>query len=204
MARALAERIAYAVAVVALGVWGLTWVSGHAGTQRELDRFQALRQARPGSQIPDFALWSPARIEAWRALQAESGPPPMGVLRIPRLRVEAPILEGTDDATLNRAVGHIDGTVAPGAIGNSGIAGHRDSFFRALKDITTGDTIELETTQETQLYRVEQTWIVTPDDVWVLDPTPSQAVTLVTCHPFYFIGPAPKRFIVRAVRRSGT
>jgi sortase A len=198
VARRLAERIAWSVAAVALSVWGLTWVSGHAGTQRELERFHALRA------IPDFALWSPARIEAWRALQAESGPPPVGVLRIPRLRVEAPILEGTDDATLNRGLGHIDGTPPPGAIGNSGIAGHRDSFFRALKDITTGDTIELETTQETLLYRVEQTWIVTPDDVWVLDPTPSQTVTLVTCHPFYFIGPAPKRFIVRAVRRSGT
>jgi sortase A len=88
----------------------------------------------------------------------------------------------------------------PGASGNSGIAGHRDGFFRGLKDVSPGDTIELDTLEEKQIYRIEQAWIVTPEDVSVLDPTPAQSITLVTCYPFYFVGSAPQRFIVRAVR----
>jgi sortase A len=86
----------------------------------------------------------------------------------------------------------------PGTPGNSGLAGHRDGFFRGLKDVTLGDTIELETLQGTQTYRIERTWIVNPSDVWVLDPTPEQSITLVSCYPFYFVGSAPQRFIVRA------
>jgi len=86
-----------------------------------------------------------------------------------------------------------------GTDGNSGIAGHRDGFFRGLKDIATGDWIELETLSGKEVYRVEQTWVVDPEDVSVLDPTPRRALTLVTCYPFYFVGAAPRRFIVRAV-----
>ena len=110
-----------------------------------------------------------------------------------------PVLPGTDDRTLDRAVGHIDDTALPGADGNSGIAGHRDGFFRGLKDIAEGDVIELETAKVKEVYRVERTWVVDPEDVSVLDPTPTRALTLVTCYPFYYIGPAPRRFIVRAV-----
>ena len=87
----------------------------------------------------------------------------------------------------------------PGTSGNSGIAGHRDGFFRPLGDIAPGDAIELETLHESQVYRVERTWIVDPEDVSVLDPTTDRSLTLVTCYPFYFVGPAPQRFIVRAV-----
>jgi sortase A len=110
-----------------------------------------------------------------------------------------PVLPGTDDLTLDRAVGHIEDTAQPGRDGNSGIAGHRDGFFRGLKDIAPGDAIELETLRGKGLYRVERTWVVDPEDVSVLDPTPTRALTLVTCYPFYFVGPAPQRFIVRAV-----
>ena len=91
-------------------------------------------------------------------------------------------------------------SAAPGTDGNSGIAGHRDGFFRRLKDIEAGDTLVLETLQRKERYRVVGIWIVNPDDVSVLDPTPHRALTLVTCYPFYFVGPAPKRYIVRAVR----
>ena len=87
-------------------------------------------------------------------------------------------------------------------IGNIGIAAHRDGFFRVLKDVVTGDTLEIETPQRTMSYRVERQWIVAPEDASVLDPTASPAVTLVTCYPFYFIGAAPQRFIVRAVRTA--
>jgi sortase A len=125
------------------------------------------------------------------------------VLRIPKIRLEVPVLPGTDDHTLDRAAGHIEDTAQPGMDGNSGIAGHRDGFFRGLKDITPGDVIELDTLQGTDVYRVERTWVVKPEDVSVLDPTPTPALTLVTCYPFYFVGSAPERFIVRAVRVGG-
>jgi sortase A len=84
--------------------------------------------------------------------------------------------------------------------GNLGIAGHRDGFFRGLKDMTPGDLMELDTLQGTDVYRVERTWVVNPEEVSVLDPTSTPAITLVTCYPFYFVGSAPDRFIVRAVR----
>jgi sortase A len=121
------------------------------------------------------------------------------MLRIPRIHLDVAVLPGTDDVTLDRAVGHIDQTAQPGTNGNSGIAGHRDGFFRGLKDIAVGDFIELETLAGSERYRIERTWVVNPDDVSVLDPTPTRALTLVTCYPFYFVGSAPLRFIVRAV-----
>ena len=126
------------------------------------------------------------------------------MLRIPKIRLEVPVLPGTDDRTLDRGVGHIEDTAPPGTAGNSGIAGHRDGFFRGLKDIAAGDVIELDTLQGKQVYRIERTWVVEPEDVSVLDPTPAPALTLVTCYPFYFVGSAPQRFIVRAVRVGDT
>jgi len=126
------------------------------------------------------------------------------MLHIPRIRLSVPVLEGTDDVTLNRGLSHIEETAAPGADGNAGIAGHRDGFFRGLKDAVVGDVIELETLRETQRYRIERIWIVDPSDVSVLDPTATQSITLVTCYPFYFVGSAPQRFIVRAVRVDRT
>ena len=158
-----------------------------------------IRTSRHAAGTPDQSLWSPERIVAWRKAVDEPAATPLAVLRIPRLRLEVPVLPGTDDRTLDRAVGHIDDTALPGADGNSGIAGHRDGFFRGLKDIAEGDVIELETAKVKEVYRVERTWVVDPEDVSVLDPTPTRALTLVTCYPFYYIGPAPRRFIVRAV-----
>jgi sortase A len=188
----------------ALGLAGLVGLSAfqialHSGTRRDLHRFSALQLAIPGV-APDQSLWSRERIAAWRKAVTDSAPAPLAVLRIPRLHLEVPVLPGTDDRTLDRAVGHVDDTAAPGADGNSAIAGHRDGFFRGLKDITTGDLIEVETHRGRQLYRVERTWVVAPEDVWVLDPTASSSLTLITCYPFYFVGPAPQRFIVRAVQ----
>ena len=109
-------------------------------------------------------------------------------------------MRGTDEFTLNRAVGHIGDTALPGADGNTGIAGHRDGFFRGLKDIGPGDAIEVETLRGREVYRVERTWVVDPEDVSVLEPTPGRSLTLVTCYPFYHVGPAPQRYIVRAAR----
>jgi sortase A len=120
------------------------------------------------------------------------------VLRISAINLEVPVLEGTDDLTLNRAVGHIDGTPAPGETGNVGIAGHRDGFFRDLRNIHLGNTIDLFTEKGNSRYVVDEIVIVPPDDVSVLAQRSKPALTLVTCYPFYFVGNAPLRYIVRA------
>jgi sortase A len=139
-------------------------------------------------------------VRAWE--QSETGPPaaPLAVLRIPKIHLEVPVLEGTDDVTLDRGVGHIEGTPLPAAGGNVGIAGHRDGFFRGLKDIGVGDGLELETVRGSEAFVVENVWLVKPEDVWVLDSTDTPQLTLVTCYPFYYVGSAPQRYIVRASR----
>ena len=207
----IAERLSWTVAVVCLAGSGTFYLAGAAGARREIARFSALQatQAVPGANsprtaAPDLSLWSPERIRAWREALTEPAVAPLAVLRIPRIRLEVAVLEGTDEFVLNRAVGHIAETARPGADGNSGIAGHRDGFFRGLKDIGLGDIVEIETVNGKEEYRIERTWIVSPEDVSVLDPTPTRSLTLVTCYPFYFIGSAPQRFIVRAVRAGGS
>jgi sortase A len=129
------------------------------------------------------------------------GEVPLAILRIPKIQLEVPVLKGTDDITLNRGVGQIAGTAAPGQVGNIGIAGHRDGFFRNLKGVNKGDVIELETTTVSEIYVVDRILVTGPDDVTVLQPRDTQSLTLVTCYPFHFIGPAPRRFIVEATRK---
>jgi len=112
------------------------------------------------------------------------------------------VLEGTDEFTLNRGVGRIVGTSLPGQGGNVGIAGHRDGFFRSLKDIRRGDSIELVTTWGTDVYAVDRVRITRPSDVRVLQPRTKPSLTLVTCYPFYFVGGTPNRYIVEASLRQ--
>jgi sortase A len=151
----------------------------------------------------DMQLWSPARVKAYKvALQRET-PSTLAILRIDRLKLEVPVYDGTTDAVLDLAAGRIEYTALPGTSGNVGIAAHRDGFFRVLKDIKEGDELVLDTPVATERYRVEWIRITTPDDVSVIDPTPGPAVTLVGCYPFYHVGSAPKRFIVRAVPAVG-
>jgi sortase A len=122
----------------------------------------------------------------------------VGRIEIPRLRLSAVIKAGADARTLQLAVGHIPGTALPGERGNVGLAGHRDTFFRRLRDVRPDDEIRVTTPDRVYRYRVERTDVVEPDDVWVLDPTAYSALTLVTCYPFTYVGSAPQRFIVRA------
>lgn len=130
----------------------------------------------------------------------------VGRISIPRLDVTAVVRAGSDARTLRLAVGHIPGTAFPGEDGNVGLAGHRDTFFRRLKNIRSNDEIRVTTPEGTYVYRVTRTDVVNPEDVWVLDPTSSPALTLVTCFPFSYIGSAPHRFIVRAelIRKKPT
>jgi sortase A len=146
----------------------------------------------------DFGTWSEKRILAYQQSLGEHVDPPLAVLRISKVHLEVPVLEGTDDLILNRGVGHILGTVRPGEDGNVGIAGHRDGFFRVLKDVHPGDTIELSTSSHTDTYIVDQIVVVHPDDASVLQPRSISSLTLVTCYPFYFVGSAPERYIVQA------
>jgi sortase A len=123
---------------------------------------------------------------------------PTALLDIPKLRLRVPVFDGTDDLTLNRGVGRIIGTAKPDQIGNMGVAGHRDGFFRGLKDVAVGDAIDLETPNANRTYVVDQVKVVSPDDVSVLKSTSTPSLTLVTCYPFYFVGDAPMRYIVSA------
>jgi len=124
----------------------------------------------------------------------------IGRLEIPRLGLSAIVIEGTNGRTLRRAVGHIPGTALPGQPGNVGISGHRDTFFRPLRNIQRNDIITLTTVLGEFRYRVVSTRIVSPSNVAVLDPGGNEMLTLVTCYPFYFVGSAPNRFIVKAER----
>ncbi len=117
---------------------------------------------------------------------------------IPRLGMSLAVLQGTTSRILRLGAGHIEGTPLPGETGNVGIAGHRDTFFRGLKDIRQNDEIQLQTATGLSHYQVEWARVVAPDDVSVLAPSTESTITLVTCYPFYFVGPAPNRFVVRA------
>ena len=154
------------------------------------------------------------RLTGHRETNADAGPtagshpPPsigdlIGRIEIPRLGVGAMVTEGTGTTVLRRGVGHISGTALPGQPGNVGISGHRDTFFRPLRNIRSKDLITLTTVLGKYRYQVVSTTIVSPSQVSVLDPGKSEMLTLVTCYPFYFIGSAPNRFIVFAVRNRG-
>ena len=150
------------------------------------------------SHSVDFSLWSQKRIADYEQSLAQSVAPTVAVLQIPKIHLEVPVLDGTDDLALNRGVGRIAGTGQPGQDGNIGIAGHRDGFFRALKDVGIGDTIELVTPNRTISYVVDQIQLVDPSDVSVLSARTRASLTLVTCYPFYFVGSAPQRYIIQA------
>lgn len=127
---------------------------------------------------------------------------PFGRISIPRIGLSAMVAEGDDEDTLRHAVGHIPGTAAPWGAGNVALAGHRDTFFRGLSRVRLDDVIELETLRGTFKYRVERITVVGPQDIQVLQ-SPEWDLTLVTCFPFHYVGPAPHRYIVQGSRLGG-
>jgi len=189
-----------------IGIYVGARVHGAVLSHAEVDRFRSQllvgQELNDGAESvgakPNVSLWSTKRIRSYEESLAAHFPPALALLRVPKIQLEVPVLEGTDDLSLNRAVGHIIGTPKPGETGNVGIAGHRDGFFRGLKDLTTGDTIELVMPDEVQRYVVDEITIVDPKDVSVLAARAKPTITLVTCYPFYFIGSAPQRYIVQA------
>lgn len=197
------ERILFVIAIVAL-----SWYAGvqifsrvdQAWQSRKLDRLQA--QRTPAAEPKPTGTAGRAEVTPPPAPPPRrSRPPskaPIGRVEIPRLGVSAIVREGVDDGTLRRAVGHVPETALPGDTGNVALAAHRDTFFRPLRNIRNGDRIHITTPDGRHEYTVDETRIVDPTDVWVLDPTPQPTLTLVTCYPFDYVGSAPRRFIVRA------
>ena len=145
---------------------------------------------------PDQSDWSAERVAAYEA--AEAGRP-LAVLRVPGADLEVPVFGDTSERNLNRGAGYIVGTALPGSDGNAGIAAHRDGYFRRLQDVSLGDVVTVEHPGGVRRYEVTELTVVEPTDVSPLDPTGQAALTLVTCYPFYFVGSAPQRYIVRAV-----
>jgi sortase A len=172
------ERIFFTIGFALLAVWGTATLDRIVFSRAAIAKFDANNATKAGSIIP---------VDA-----------PLAVLRIPKINLEVPVFNGTDDLTLNRGVGRIVGTAQVGAGGNLGIAGHRDSFFRGLKDVAKGDVIELARAEQTDVYVIDGIQTAKPEDVSVLKSTPKPSLTLVTCFPFHYVGSAPKRYIVRA------
>jgi sortase A len=191
------QRVFAACATLALAYCAFALVDGWIFQNRERRRLEQLlsdrQAAKPGARQTESATLpqtpAPALTDGL-----------IGRIAIPRLGLSAILLEGTSTSTLRRAAGHIAGTALPGGRGNVGIAGHRDTYFRPLRNIRRYDIITLTTLLGEYRYLVVSTRVVSPTDVAVLDSSDSEILTLVTCYPFYFVGAAPNRFIVRAER----
>jgi sortase A len=150
----------------------------------------------------DQSLWSSQRVRAFAASVA-SPEVPQGVLRVPALEIAVPIYAGTSELNLNRGAAHIEGTAPLAESGNTGIAAHRDGFFRKLKDIAIDADLYLDVGTRSLRYRVVEISVVMPSEIHVLASTEIPTITLVTCYPFYFLGDAPQRYIVRAELADG-
>ena len=203
----LLERVLLVFGILSLGYYGYVSAESalyQAYENQELDAILAsggrigANSSRGLSQ--GKALAKPATPPPHRAVPAKGSP--LGRIEIPRLGVSAVIRAGSDARTLRLAVGYIPGTALPGERGNTGLAAHRDTFFRKLGGIRPDDEIRVVTPEGTFTYAVVRTNIVQPRDVWVLDPTSEPTLTLVTCYPFTYVGSAPQRFIVRAGLRE--
>jgi len=218
------ELLAWTVGAALIAIWVAYKVHASWGSRADIRKFEQAKAALKGtdSATPpppkaidlepthqqqktltatvqvDYSLWADGRIKEYEESLHADLEAPQALFRIQKLNLEVAVLEGTSDLVLNRGVGRIEGTAQIGEVGNIGIAGHRDGFFRGLKDIETGDTMELETLTGTQRFEIDKISIVSPEDVYVLAPTEDSRITLVTCYPFYFVGKAPLRYIVHA------
>jgi sortase A len=190
----------FVIGLLALGYCAFALIDAKVYQVYQTWRFErALKHSTPSIASLEQPL--PTSAEEAGGTTATSRPgDPLGRIEINRIGLAAMIMEGIDDATLRRAVGHIPDTALPGQLGNIALAGHRDTLFRALRNIRQDDEIMLTTLAAPYRYRVDSTTVVDPDDTRVLDDADDEILTLVTCYPFDYVGHAPKRFIVRAHR----
>ena len=201
------RNLSLGAGVLLLGYCGFVLLDASLYETYQSRRFQqALKSLTPSNGGAENLHPSPlpaALVESNRGRTespgiAGRGGSVLGRIGISAIGLEAMIMEGTEAKTLRRAVGHISGTPLPGQQGNVAIAGHRDTFFRALRNIRENDEIMLTTLAGSYGYRVDSIKVVEPADTAVLENSDAATLTLVTCYPFYFVGPAPKRFVVRA------
>jgi sortase A len=193
------QRALFACAILLLGYCAFALADAWLFQRREsrdLDRL--LSERRAASQVTP----QPVSVISPKVAPAAVAGSLIGRIEIPRLLLSVVVVEGDDRTSLRRAVGHIPGTALPGEAGNVGLAGHRDTFFRPLKDVKIKDEIQISTVKGNFRYEVVSLRIVDPENVGVLAPSGENVLTLVTCYPFYFVGPAPKRWIVRAKQVS--
>jgi sortase A len=207
-ARRWTEKILLLAGIAGLGVWA--WSVAGRAVYQDWENWAFDRQARGelatvGEYVRSrLKLPAPPRPPTPPSFAPPAAPPPVGNnevvgrLSIPKLDLHAMVREGVDEKTLGLALGHIPGTALPGQSGNVGVAGHRDTLFRSLRGIHRNDLIWFETSSGSHEYRVESTQVVKPQDVSVLAAHQSPELTLVTCYPFYYVGAAPDRFIVKA------
>ncbi len=176
--------------LIAAGAAALLWAAVTLG-MTAYDRRQYEATLRSLRLTPGDGRVAPASLAVGE---------PIGTLQILRVGLSGIVVEGDDDSVLDRAIGHLPDTPLPWHSGNSALAAHRDALFRPLRDVRSGDVLRLETPHGDFDYRVRETLIVKPEDLWVLDATAVPMLTLISCYPFDFIGHAPERFIVRAER----
>ena len=179
--------LCFSIAVLALGYFGFTLLDARAYQASAKRSLEEEIQTQPQS---------PARTPRAAVKNGDV----LARLGVPRLGMSLAVLQGTNARVLRLGAGHIAGTALPGDPGNSGIAGHRDTFFRELRDIRQHDEIQLQTASGLFRYEVDWVGVVAPDDLGVLAPSTESALTLVTCYPFQYFGAAPSRFVVHARR----
>lgn len=215
----LVERVLWGLAITTLGLFLVVTADGRI-YQLYLDwKFDAAIHAKQAtekiqlnkrtvetkattveqSESTEITEPSPTTVERFTSTAPpQHSLPFLGRLQVPRLNMSIMLLEGVDDATLRRGIGHIPGTALPGERGNTAIAGHRDTFFRALREIRKNDQITIQTLEGEYHYVVDSIIVVNPEYVKVLGDSGRPVLTLVTCYPFQLVGPAPKRFVVQA------
>lgn len=192
------ERVLAALQYACLGMGALlVSVVAFARLDAVAGRQTGIAAIEASLAAPDQSLWSPERVRDYETSLSEVKDAPLAILRMPALKLEVPVYATDSELHLNRGAGLIGGMGLPDKGGNLGIAGHRDGFFRVLKDAAPGQEIEIVTKARTHVFRVVSTEIVDSTDVRPLADTLDPTITLVTCFPFYFIGHAPQRFIVR-------
>ncbi|MEE8339707.1 MAG: class D sortase [Xanthomonadales bacterium] len=205
------EAMLFISGVALLGVFFQARASSEQQREEAVQAFLKAGASQPQAQqvldgevkivqlrAPDQELWNAKRIKDYEDSLKLVKELPLAILTIDKFNIQVPVYNGTEEVNLNRGVGRIKGTARIDGQGNLGIAGHRDGFFRPLKDIVVGDAMELLTTTGVVVYKVTSIVIVDPGDVSVLAPTEKNTITLVTCYPFYYVGHAPKRYIVKA------
>lgn len=203
------EILSYLAGAVLTGFFVVQLAQGEVERQAAISSFEQESAAATDDPLnraaafedvgePDMSLWAPGRIRDYQASLVADLPPVLGVLEVPTVGLEVPVYQTSSELVMDRAAGVIDGMAYPHEGGNIGISGHRDGYFRVLKDVAVGDPIVLQTLEGEKRFRIDAMHVVDKTDTHLLKDTLDQTVTLVTCYPFYFVGHAPQRFIVTA------